>query len=180
MRMTRFSSAVAGAALLAVVAAKVDAQQTFPQTIYWGSGLIDIPAAWVAPVPGDFALNYSGKRFDSFRTSQKLYNNQLNQQLSFSLSGWGVVEAGYAVYSANPEWGFFGQALLLNQQSMRARGGAAGWIPSVAVGARNLGPYSHIDRFGVGYDLLPPNGGEPNQLHVPDSLHQSFNTGSTV
>ena len=182
MRMTRFYSAVAvaGAALLSAVAPRVEAQQTFPQTIYWGSGLIDIPAAWVGPVPGDFALNYSGKRFDSYRTSQKLYNNQLNQQLTFSISGWGVLEAGYAVYSANPEWGFFGQALLINQQSMRARGGAAGWIPSVAVGARNVGPYSHIDRFGVGYDLLPPSIGEPNQLHVADSLHQSFNTGSTI
>ena len=39
------------------------AQQDYPQTLYWGSGLIDIPVAWVSPISGDFALNYSAKRF---------------------------------------------------------------------------------------------------------------------
>ena len=180
MRMTRFSAAVAGAALLTIVAQRAGAQQTFPQTIYWGSGLIDIPAAWVAPIPGDFAINYSAKHFDADPNSEKInYNNKLNSQLTFSISGWGVVEGGWAAYSSNPEWGFFGHALLINQQAMRARGGAAGWVPSVAVGVRNLGPYKHIDRFGVGYNLLPP-GADPNQHHVADSLHQSFNTANTV
>ena len=123
MRMTRFSAAVAGAALLTIVAQRADAQQTFPQTIYWGSGLIDIPAAWVGPIPGDFAINYSAKRFDADPNSEKInYNNRLNSQLTFSLSGWGIVEAGWAAYSSNPEWGFFGHALLINQQNMRARG----------------------------------------------------------
>jgi hypothetical protein len=179
MRMTRFSAAVAGAALVTAFAQRAQAQQTFPQTIYWGSGLIDIPAAWVGPVPGDFAINYSAKRFDADPNSEKInYNNRLNSQLSFSMSGWGVVEAGWAAYSSNPEWGFFGHLLLLNQEHMRARGGAVGWMPSLAVGARNIGPYKHIDRFGVGYNLLPP-GADPNQAHVADSLHQSFNT-STV
>ncbi|MFL5563080.1 MAG: hypothetical protein ACJ79K_16525 [Gemmatimonadaceae bacterium] len=180
MRMTRFSAAVAGAVLVTVFAQRAQAQQTFPQTIYWGSGLIDIPAAWVGPIPGDFAINYSAKRFDADPNSEKInYNNRLNSQLTFSMSGWGVVEAGWAAYSSNPEWGFFGRLLLVNQEHLRARGGAVGWMPSLAVGARNIGPYKHIDRFGVGYNLLPPNPGEPNQVHVADSLHQSFNT-STV
>src|SRR3954467_3603022 len=166
MRMTRLSAAVAGAALLTIVAQRADAQQTFPQTIYWGSGLIDIPAAWVGPVPGDFAINYSAKRFDADPNSEKInYNNRLNSQLTFSMSGWGVVEAGWAAYSSNPEWGFFGHLLLLNQEHMRAGGGAVGWSPSLAVGARNIGPYKHIDRFGGGYNLLPP-GADPNQAHV--------------
>ena len=174
MRMTRFSAAVAGAAILTTFARGAEAQQTFPQTIYWGSGLIDIPVAWVGPVPGDFAINYSAKRFNSDPNSEKInYSNRLNSQLTFSLSGWGIVEGGWAAYSSNPEWGFFGHLLLLNQEHMRARGGAAGWMPSVAVGARNIGPYKHIDRFGVGYNLIP-NG--PNMLHVADSLHQAFNT----
>ena len=180
MRMTRISAAVAGAALLTIVAQRADAQQTFPQTIYWGSGLIDIPAAWVGPIPGDFAINYSGKHFDADPNSEKInYSSNLNSQLTFAISGWGMLEAGWAAYSSNPEWGFFGHALLINQQNLRARGGAAGWVPSVAVGVRNLGPYKHIDRFGVGYNLLPP-GADPNQHHVADSLHQSFNTANTV
>lgn len=181
MRMTRFSAAVAGAALLTIAAPRVHAQQTFPQTIYWGSGLIDIPAAWVGPIPGDFAINYSGKHFDADPNSEKInYSNTLNSQLTFAISGWGIVEGGWAAYSSNPEWGFFGHVLLVNQQNLRARGGAVGWMPSVAVGVRNLGPYKHIDRFGVGYNLLPLSGGDPNQHHDADSLHQSFNTANTV
>ena len=180
MRMTRVSAALAAATLLSGVAQRADAQQTFPQTIYWGSGLVDIPTAWVSPLPGDFAINYSGKRFNADPNSEKInYNNRLNSQLTFSISGWNFLEAGWAAYSANPEWGFFGKALLINQQAMRAKGGAIGWVPGVAVGMRNIGPYKHIDRFGVGYNLLPP-GADPNQKHVADTLHQNFNTANTV
>ena len=181
MRTPRITSAIAAAALMTVAAGRVDAQQTFPQTIYWGSGLVDIPTAWVSPLPGDFAINYSGKRFNADPNSEKInYNNRLNSQLTFAMSGWGFLEAGYAAYSANPEWGFFGKALLVNQQNLRARGGAAGWLPGIAVGMRNIGPYKHIDRFGVGYNLLPPPMGSQDQLHVADTLHRSFNTANTV
>ncbi|NUQ19972.1 MAG: hypothetical protein HOQ09_03330 [Gemmatimonadaceae bacterium] len=180
MRITRVSAALAAATILIGGVRRVDAQQTFPQTIYWGSGLVDIPTAWVSPLPGDFAINYSGKHFNVDPNPLKVrYNSTLNSQLTFSISGWNFLEAGWAAYSANPEWGFFGKALLINQQSMRAKGGAAGWVPSVAVGMRNVGPYKHIDRFGVGYNLLPP-GVDPNQKHVADTLHQNFNTANTV
>jgi hypothetical protein len=50
------------------------------------------------------------------------------------------------VYSQNPEWGFFGQALLL-----RERQGSA--MPALAVGFRNLGPYNHEDRLLLGHDI---------------------------
>ncbi|HEX2778302.1 MAG TPA: hypothetical protein VHM30_02315, partial [Gemmatimonadaceae bacterium] len=129
----------------------------------------------------DFAINYSGKRFNADPNSEKInYNNRLNSQLTFSISGWGFLEAGYAAYSANPEWGFFGKALLVNQQNLRARGGAAGWLPGIAVGMRNIGPYKHIDRFGVGYNLLPNLPGQADQRHIEDTLHQAFNTSNTV
>ena len=82
-----------GAMPLAVVAAQ---QQEYPQTLYWGSGLIDIPIAWAPPLTGDFALGYSGKRFRLDPIATKLnYNDRMNSQLTFSLSGWGRVEAGY-------------------------------------------------------------------------------------
>ena len=173
----------AGAAVIALGAAALPAaaQQTYPQTLYWGTGLIDIPVAYVAPLSGDFALNYSAKSFEKGDPNLKInYNDRINSQLTFSLSAFGRVEAGVAWVSSNPEYGFFGQALLLDENRLAERGGVFRWVPSVAVGVRNVGPYEHLDRFGVGYDLLPPTDGSPNYQHRPDALHQDFNTQNTV
>jgi hypothetical protein len=172
---------IAAAVGLAALARPLAAQQTYPQTLYWGAGLIDIPVAWVAPLSGDFALNYSGKTFEKGdQTITKInYNDQLNSQLTFSVSVFGRVEAGVAFYSSNPEYGFFGQALVINEEDYRGRPG--GWfIPSIAFGVRGIGPYGQIDRFGIGYSLLPPDPGSPNYRHVADSIHESFDTSPTV
>ena len=166
---------------LGALASPLAAQQTYPQTLYWGAGLVDIPVAWVAPLSGDFALNYSVKMFEKGdQTVTKInYNDQLNSQLTFSLSFLGRVEAGVAFYSSNPEYGFFGQALVLNEEQFRGRPG--GWfIPSIAFGVRGIGPYDQIDRFGIGYSLLPPNPGSPNYRHVADSIHEGFDVTPTV
>lgn len=166
---------------LGALASPLAAQQTYPQTLYWGAGLVDIPVAWVAPLSGDFALNYSVKTFEKGdQTVTKInYNDQLNSQLTFSLSVFGRVEAGVAFYSSNPEYGFFGQALVLNEEQFRGRPG--GWfIPSIAFGVRGIGPYDQIDRFGIGYSLLPPNPGSPNYRHVADSIHESFDVTPTA
>jgi hypothetical protein len=166
---------------LGALASPLAAQQTYPQTLYWGAGLVDIPVAWVAPLSGDFALNYSVKTFEKGDQSvTKInYNDQLNSQLTFSVSVFGRVEAGVAFYSSNPEYGFFGQALLLNEEQFRGRPG--GWfIPSIAFGVRGVGPYDQIDRFGIGYQLLPPDPGSPNYRHVADSIHEEFDVTPTV
>jgi hypothetical protein len=155
------------------------AQQTYPQTLYWGAGLIDIPVAWVSPENGDFAINYSGKRFEVDPDKPKInYSNTINSQLVMSMSLFGRVEAGYAAYSNNVEWGLFANGLLLSENDFRARGGLGRWLPSVGVGVRNVGPYDHIDRFGVGYILLPPTSGGDMQ-HVVDDVHKNFNTKNT-
>ena len=62
------------AVLLAVAggARRLDAQQTYPQTLYWGAGLIDVPVAWVSPVNGDFALAFSGQTFNNAQASAQL------------------------------------------------------------------------------------------------------------
>ena len=172
---------IAASVGLAALARPLAAQQTYPQTLYWGAGLIDIPVAWVAPLSGDFALNYSGKTFEKGdQTITKInYNDQLNSQLTFSVSVFGRVEAGVAFYSSNPEYGFFGQALVLNEEDYRGRPG--GWfIPSIAFGVRGVGPYEQVDRFGIGYQLLPPDPGSPNYRHVADEVHEEFDTTPTV
>jgi hypothetical protein len=182
MVISRFRLRVAAAAAVALVAAApVSAQQEYPATLYWGTGLIDIPTAWVAPLTGDFFINYSGKRFEPDPTRQKInYSNSLNSQLVFSISGWGRLEAGYAAYSSNPEWGFFGKAMLLREDDFRDRLGLVRWMPSLAVGVRNVGPYKRIDRFGMGYELIPPAPGDPDFLHEPDELHENFETNNSI
>ena len=181
MVISRFRLRVAATVVALAAAAPLGAQQEYPATLYWGSGLIDIPTAWVAPLTGDFFINYSGKRFEPDPTKTKInYSNSLNSQLVFSLSGWGRVEAGYAAYSSNPEWGFFGKAMLLREEDYRDRVGASRWLPSLAVGVRNVGPYDKIDRFGIGYQLIPPPSGDPDFTHEADALHQNFNTANSV
>lgn len=172
------------AGLLAAAAARPAlAQQEYPATLYWDSGLIDIPAAWVAPISGDFALNYSGKRFepDPGSTQKLNYSNRLNSQLTLSMAFAGRAEVGVAAFSSNPEAGAFARALVLREDDFRQRGGAARWfVPSLAVGVRNVGPYKRIDRFGTGYELLPPTEGNPNARHVADSLHRDFETANSI
>ena len=180
--MLRTTQRVALVALALGLATPVSGQSSFPQTLYWGAGLIDIPVAWVAPLSGDFAISYSAKRFepgDPVVTGVN-YNDATNSQLTTSVSMWGRVEAGVAFYTANPEYGFFGQVLLLNEDAMRLREGATRWLPGLAIGVRNVGPYEKIDRFGAGYELIPPEPGSPNYRHIADSVHQEFNTANTI
>jgi len=180
--LRRLTAAVTFTATMAIVARPASAQQEeYPQTLYWGSGLVDIPVAWVAPLTGDFALSYTAKNFKEDPTRTKInYSNTVNSNLQFSIAVFGRVEAGISAFSSNPEQGFYARGLLIDEGYFRERGGAARWlIPSVALGVRNVGPYDKIDRFGIGYDLLPPNGTNPNAQHVADSLHREFDTGNT-
>lgn len=178
----RLSAAATLTAAIAVVARPAAAQQEeYPQSLYWGSGLVDIPVAWVSPLTGDFALNYTGKNFRPDPTRTKInYSQTINSNLQFSIALFGRFEAGVSAVSSNPEQAFFARGLLIDEQFFRERGGAARWlIPSVALGVRNVGPYEHLDRFGIGYDLLPPSGDNPNARHEPDSLHRDFQTNNT-
>ena len=180
MVISRFRLRVAATVVALAAAAPLGAQQEYPATLYWGTGLIDIPTAWVAPLTGDFFINYSGKRFEPDPTKTKInYSNSLNSQLVFAVSGWGRLEAGYAAYSSNPEWGFFGKAMLLREDDYRDRIGVARWMPSLAVGIRNVGPYKHIDRFGIGYELIPPPTGDPDFIHREDELHAELETSNS-
>jgi hypothetical protein len=179
--MLRTTRRVALFALALGFAAPAGAQGSYPQTLYWGAGLIDIPVAWVAPLTGDFAINYSNKIFqpgDPTVTGVN-YNDKTNSHLTMSVSMWGRVEAGVAFYTANPEYGFFGQVLLLNEDQMRLRDDFGRWMPGLALGVRNVGPYEKIDRFAAGYELIPPEPGSPNYRHIADSVHQGFNTANT-
>jgi hypothetical protein len=168
---------VVGACAALLLARPVHAQAEFSQTLTWGSGLIDIPTAWVAPLSGDFSLNWSAK---SLQTSPAIpqYNNSFAAKGALQVALFGRAELGMSVLASDFEHGFYGQALLLNQDDFRGKSGA--FLPSIAFGVRNVGPYSHLDRFGLGYEeVLPSNGGSAPVI-VADSLHRTFKTGNTL
>jgi uncharacterized small protein (DUF1192 family) len=171
----RFGLALAAGTLLLADPAR--AQTEFAQTLNWGSGLIDIPAAYVSPLSGDFSLNWSGR---ALQTSPNIpqYQSSLAATGAFQVSLFRHAELGMTVLSQDFEHGFYGQILLLNQDELRGRTGS--FLPSVAIGLRNVGPYSHLDRFGLGYqEGLNPNGGTA-PIIIADSLHRTFSTGNTV
>lgn len=179
-RSARIALLLATAAAIALPGV-AKAQETYPQTMYWGAGLIDIPVAWVSPVTGDFAMNFSGKTFHGAKASPGFsILNGLNTNGSISFSFFGRLETGLSIYSDNPEWGLFAQGLLLNEEDFRPKSGLVRWVPSIAVGIRNVGPYDHIDRFTAGYNLFPGTEANPGKQHEADSLHQGFSTGNSV
>ena len=181
MTFTRGAAGLAVFAALTAGAPRAHAQQSYPQSLYWGAGLIDIPVAWVAPVSGDFALSFSGQTFNSAVASPQLAAlDGFNTNGAFSLSFWGRAEIGLAIYSDNPEWGVFASGLLLDEESYRIRNGASHWIPSLAIGLRNVGPYTHVDRYTIGYELVPGPPTGPAVDHKADSVHMNFKTANTV
>lgn len=173
--VSRRLAVVLGAA--GVLAPSLGAQAEFSPTVNWGSGLIDIPAAWVSPLTGDVAINWAGR---SLQTSPSIpqYHSSFDGNGALQLALFGRAELGMSVYSSDFEHGFYGQALILNQDDFR--GGKGAFLPSIAVGIRNVGPYKHIDRFGLGYEQVLPPGGGSAPVIVVDSLHRDFETGNTV
>jgi len=170
MRTTRWKIALVSSALLGVSAsapalaaqeAATDTSLTsssneilYPATLDYGTGLIDIPVAWVSPNSGDIWVTASGKIVSYCATPCTInFADKLNSNLSIDTHWRQRFSIGLSIYSQNPDYGFYGQALLLKQQPGKA------W-PAIAVGFRNLGPYVHEERFLVGHDIyVSPTGG---------------------
>ena len=113
---TVLAVAAACGASLGTAPSVLGAQQEFPHTLYWGSGLIDIPVAWAPPLSGDFSIGYSAKRFRADPVTTKLnYNDRLNSQLTLSTALFGRLEGGVAFFSSNPEYGFFVKGVLVRE-----------------------------------------------------------------
>ena len=92
---SRGLSCAAVACGLMLAAHQASAQAEFAQTLNWGSGLIDIPTAWVSPLSGDFSINWSAKML---QTSPALpqYNNSLSAKgaLQLALFGGQIAHTG--------------------------------------------------------------------------------------
>jgi hypothetical protein len=143
----------------------------YPVTLRYGTGLVDIPVAWISPQSGDLWFGLSGTNIPAcnspcgLNTAEKWNSNftlETHWKQRFSI--------GLSVYSNNPEWGFYGQFLALTEKE-------DSWRPAVAIGFRNLGPYDHEERLLIGHDVLIDSLGGTTPTNPPFS--QGFHTAPT-
>ena len=171
MRTMRASATwlVAIVATLAVVPAAQaqEGNEPYPATLHYGTGLINTPVAWVSPVSGDGWFNISGKRIQYYGAADATFATQFNTNVSLDTHWAGRFSVGISAYSQNPEWGFFGQAVLLKDNQVS-------FLPGIAVGVRNLGPYEHEERFLIGHDIqLNETTGEYEEVVVNENFKTS-------
>src|SRR4029450_1617706 len=88
--------------------------QPYTQTMQFGAGYINTPAACVPPRSPDSWVTISAKDIPSFDDpSGSNLASRLNSNFAIDTHWGGRASVGVSLYSQNPEWGFFGQALLV-------------------------------------------------------------------
>ena len=147
-------------------------REPYPATLYHGSGLITIPVGWVAPRNADVVLQAAGKTIPwAIDKSAHNFASYVNTNLSGEAHFMGRFSVGASYYSQNPDWGIFGQVLVL-------RDGAVPYLPGLAIGVRNLGNCKTQDRFFAGCDVQLDSSGEYQR--VSGDLYKKFNTRGTL
>ena len=181
MRTMRSSvSLVAGAIAVMLSSAQSLAQDAntvplqppaYPLTLRYGTGLVDIPVAWVSPNNGDIFFGFSGTNIPACGTPCDLSTSQKwNTNFSIETHWIQRFTIGFSLYSNNPEWGFYGQFLALTEKE-------GSWRPAIAIGFRNLGPYNHEDRLLLGHDVQIDSGGGASGYTPP--TYDGFKTAPT-
>jgi hypothetical protein len=166
-----------GATLIAPSALRAQSEQAdrdlAPATRQFGTGLVDIPVAWVSPTSGDIWVQVSATQIPYNLATQPALDlaARWNSNLAIDTHWAGRFSLGIALYSQNPEWGAFGQVLLVKEQTGRP------W-PALAIGFRNLGPFQHEDRLLVGHDVTIDSSG--HMEGVTASYARRFHTAPTV
>lgn len=141
----------------------------YPVTLTFGTGLVSIPVAWVSPNSGEFWIGASALNLPACGSPCGLSaSEKWNTNLTIDTHWIKRFDLGLSLYSNNPEWGFYGQYLALIEDP------ASKWKPSVAVGFRNLGPYTHEERLLIGHDVNVDSGG--GTTPVTPSWAQGFHT----
>jgi hypothetical protein len=167
------------ACAISAAASSTPAQQAqlidpYTQTLQFGAGYINTPAAWVSRRSADSWFTLSAKDLPSFGDpSKNSLASRLNTNLSLDTHWAGRVSVGASLYSQNPEWGAFGQALLIRDGDFDVE-----FMPALAVGIRNLGRYKHEDRFLIGHDVALDSSGEYDK--VVNARYEEFDTSPTL
>jgi hypothetical protein len=132
---------------------------TFTPTLYWESGLIDTPTAWASPLGGDLSLHATRVQIDSTAPLGPRGSNGQSYNFSLAASLWGRAEVGVSIFTSNLKGGLFAKGILWDQMDGAFRTGLVHWMPSVAVGMRNVGDESGLTRWAepgtTGFNTSP-------------------------
>ena len=126
----------------------------------------------MSPNSSDFWLSYGAKRIPSPKVANGGAFSYWNGNVALDTHWLNRFDAGVALYSNNPEWGLFGQLVLLHD------GELASFLPAVAVGARNIGPDTHEERFLIGTDVTVDSLG--HQHEITPFYFKGFHTSPTL
>ena len=178
MRALRPGAVLTGAlTALFAFAAGAGAQELdpYPITLYYGTGLINTPVAYVSPANADVRISSTGKWLPyHWDPEQHNFSTRWNTNLAIETHWLGRFTVGASLYSQNPEWGFFGSLLVL-------RDGTIPFVPSISIGVRNVGKYDHEERFKIGHDITLVETGDGTGEYVEgvNPLFEDFDTAPT-
>src|ERR1700722_4298486 len=127
--------------------------QRFMPTLQFGTGLIMIPTAWISPQSTDFSISISGIRIPSANGATNSLFSYFNGNAAIDTHWLGRFDVGFSLYSNNPEYGFFGSVLIVKDHQFFK------WMPAIAAGFQNLGPFDHEDRYLIGHDITVDSAG---------------------
>jgi len=154
-------------------AANADAQQQqldpYHGTLYFGTGLVTTPVAWVSKTPYDSWVTISGKNLPSFPGQKMGFGTLWNSNVALDVHLFGRASVGVAAYDQNIDFGFFGQVLLVPDELGKP-------LPGIAVGFRNLGSAKHEDRFFIAHDVRYDTTGYVKSF---DPRYSKFSTAPT-
>ena len=136
----------------------------YPSTLNFGTGLVTVPVAWVSPSSSDFWLSYGATHMNAPPAGVGTPSHW-NGNIAIDTHWLQRFDVGLSLYSNNPEWGFFGQVLAVRD------GQFASFMPAIAVGVRNLGPFSHEERFLIGGDVAVDSAGQTHE-ETPSVLQE--------
>jgi hypothetical protein len=146
------------------------AEEWYPATLNFGTGLVTVPVAWVSPTSSDFWLSYGATHMNA-PPSGVGSPSHWNGNIAIDTHWLRRFDVGLSLYSNNPEWGFFGQVLAVRD------GQFASFMPAIAVGVRNVGPFSHEERFLIGGDVAVDSAGQTHEETPP--YFKKFETAPT-
>ena len=126
----------------------------YTPTLTFGTGLINAPVAWVSPEHGDVWLSASARGFNQGTISPRPNGSIWDVTLTADAHLFGRLSLGGSLYgTTNQQVGAHALLLLFRQQQDLK------WLPSVAVGVRNVGASARQDRYVTGdrrvVDALP-------------------------